>query len=886
MAYSVEIAIKGIDEFTGVFRDIEKETEKVFTNIETTVESIPDIDIETNINTDQAEAELVEMEGAINSAENAIKSIPDPAIDTGQAEGEIKKIDSAVSEAESAIKSIPDPSVDGGKAENEIKGIEGAVGKAETAIKSIPDPQIDGSKAEQELAKIKDEAEETKNAIESIDFENVIGGLAASGGIAGAVEKAFDLTSMETKINIAFDVPPESVESVKKATKAVQAYGLDAEEALEGVRKQFALNSDASDEANMKIIKGAGAIASAYDEIDFNELIQEVNEIGSELNITDEEALGLANSLLQIGFPPGELDIIAEYGQQLTRAGYSAEEIQAIMAAGIETGTWNIDNLLDGLKEGRIRLAEFGQEVDDTTKDLLKGTGISAKQLQQWGQAIAGGGEKGKQAMVEVAKALNNVEDETAKNALGVKIFGTMWEDQGDNIIETLLNAEGATGDLKEGIKGVDEATEALDATPAVQWEKAMQDMNTALAPLYSNIAQVVSKVAQWISENPKLAGTIMGISVALAVIMGAFLALQPVITAVRTATQLFNMTLLTSPITWIIVGITALIAVIILLWKNWDSVSQWLSNSWDWIKEKASAIFGGLAEFFSTIWEAIKTTFSTVLETIRNWVSEKWNSIKTTTSNVWNSIKTFFSDTWQNIINKVNTAINNIKTGISNGFNKIKSIISTVWNTVKTITSNVWNGIKNVLSNTWNGLKNTVTRVFNGIKNGIVNVWDSIKSSTRRIWNSIVNIIKAPINSIIGLVNGMISRLNRVKIKIPKIPSWVPGIGGKGGGSIGFNIPKIPSLATGGVVSEPTLALVGDAGTGNPEIVAPQKMLAQIVGDELKKALGTLVTNSRTEQPQPLYITVQIGRSEFRRFVEDITKEQERNTRKEEKFR
>ena len=63
-----------------------------------------------------------------------------------------------------------------------------------------------------------------------------------------------------------------------------------------------------------------------------------------------------------MGFPPEQLDIIAEYGGQLTRAGYTAEEVQAIMA-GVDTGTWNIDNLLDGLKEGRIS-AEFGNEVE------------------------------------------------------------------------------------------------------------------------------------------------------------------------------------------------------------------------------------------------------------------------------------------------------------------------------------------------------------------------------------------------------------------------------------------------------------------------------------------------------------------------------------------
>lgn len=43
----------------------------------------------------------------------------------------------------------------------------------------------------------------------------------------------------------------------------------------------------------------------------------------------------------------------------------------------------------------------------------------------------------------------------------------------------------------------------------------------------------------------------------------------------------------------------------------------------------------------------------------------------------------------------------------------------------------------------------------------------------------------------------------------------------------------KPPSLAEGGVVSSPTLALIGDAGAGNPEIVAPEAKLRQIFRQE-----------------------------------------------------
>jgi hypothetical protein len=46
------------------------------------------------------------------------------------------------------------------------------------------------------------------------------------------------------------------------------------------------------------------------------------------------------------------------------------------------------------------------------------------------------------------------------------------------------------------------------------------------------------------------------------------------------------------------------------------------------------------------------------------------------------------------------------------------------------------------------------------------------------------------------------------------KVPGWVPGLGGKG-----FDVPNIPMLAAGGIVTSPTLAMIGEAG---PEAVVP----------------------------------------------------------------
>jgi len=70
------------------------------------------------------------------------------------------------------------------------------------------------------------------------------------------------------------------------------------------------------------------------------------------------------------------------------------------------------------------------------------------------------------------------------------------------------------------------------------------------------------------------------------------------------------------------------------------------------------------------------------------------------------------------------------------------------------------------------------------------------------------------------ALVNGLISIWNLADLTFPRIdvPSWVPGIGGKGFG--GFDVfPDIPTLAAGGIVTGPTLAVLGEAG---PEAIIP----------------------------------------------------------------
>lgn len=385
---------------------------------------------------------------------------------------------------------------------------------------------------QQDLGRIAKEADEAGNSVNGFGekLQGVAAGLMAGGGIAAVIEQALDVSSLNTQIDISMNLNEADTKAVRQSIMETTAAIGDEEAAYEGVRRQMTLNKNASLASNQEIIKGASAISYAYKEIDFKELIQESHEIGKELGISQKEALALTNQLLSVGFPPEQLDIISEYGNQLKRAGYDGEQIQALFAAGIETGTWNIDNLLDGLKEGRIRATEFSTGMSEGMKGTIKDAGLSTKAFKDWGDAIAKGGEGGDKAFQDMTKALMSVKDETTRNALGVEIFGTKWEDQGENIASTILNMNKHMKTTSEMTGKLTEDTAKMDADPAQRMATAIGEIKEALAPVLANVAEMIAKVANWAKENTALAATIAAIVTVVGILAGLFAAFMPAI--------------------------------------------------------------------------------------------------------------------------------------------------------------------------------------------------------------------------------------------------------------------------------------------------------------------------------------------------------------------
>ncbi|OXB98941.1 MULTISPECIES: phage tail tape measure protein [Bacillus] len=634
------------------------------------------------------------------------------------------------------------------------------IDKLQRALRSV-DAGNSIRQVQNELRDLQQEAGRTEKKFEGlkVGLENVIGGMAAGGGMAAAVEKALDMSKLKTKIEIGFDVPESSKKSVEDAVRGISAYGLDAEEALEGVRRQWALNKGVSDEANASFVKSAAVISNAYAGIDFTELIQETNEIGNELGISQEGALGMADALLKMGFPPEQLDIIAEYGGQLTRAGYNAEEVQAIMAAGVDTGTWNIDNLLDGLKEGRIKAAEFGQGVDKAMTEALEGTKISAEQVEKWGQAVAKGGKDGSAAMTEIAQALSEVEDETKRNELGVKFFGTMYEDQGQNIINTLLGAKEKTVDFGKQQDKLNDSIKKMDANPAVKFQKAMQDLQVALQPVLSVIADVISKIAEWVSNNPKLAATLTAVAMAIGIISGAIMALAPI---VMTVMSIFGVgaAVAAGIVAIVPIIIAAIVALGIAIYKNWEDIKNWTIETWNSIKEYLIELWNGIVQSSSEAWSSFLETMHSFFDPIGQFFSDLWTGIGEICSSTWNSIVEFFSGAWASFTEMMHSFFDPIGEFFSSLWSGIVETASSWWTSLVTTASELWGTLVQAWQETWNTIVTVLDPIISLISTVLQAGWLLIQAGVQIAWAAISQYIIQPIQQAYDWVSTKIGEL------------------------------------------------------------------------------------------------------------------------------
>lgn len=250
---------------------------------------------------------------------------------------------------------------------------------------------------------------------------------------------------------------------------------------------------------------------------------------------------------------------------------------------------------------------------------------------------------------------------------------------------------------------------------------------------------------------------------------------------------------------------IRILYGVLILIFQAiWAAITFVVQAIWDFMVMAWNAIAGAVTTAINWIWNIIVTVWNAV-----------WGFIQPIIQAIWD----FIVMVWTAISDAISAALQWIWGIISSVFNAVWGFISGIWNGIASFISGVWNGIVSAVSGALDRIWGVIQTVWNNITGFIQGAMDLIGGIIGDAWDFIAGVgdavldgIKAAVNFVIDVINTIIDGIN-----------WAIDLANKLPGPDIPNIPTIPRLAKGGVVSPQgggTLAMIAEA--GRPERVEP----------------------------------------------------------------
>ena len=237
---------------------------------------------------------------------------------------------------------------------------------------------------------------------------------------------------------------------------------------------------------------------------------------------------------------------------------------------------------------------------------------------------------------------------------------------------------------------------------------------------------------------------------------------------------------------------------------KAWGEILGVVAKAiWSIIEPMADAAWNTFKGLVLAIYEVFKLLLKILLE-----VGKALVKVVKDPKQAWDDFKSYVGSFFDNMKNKAGSAVS----GIKEAFKGIPEWFRTTF-------TKAWTNVKNVFSKGG--------KVFTGIKDGILS---GLKSVINALIRGINKVVAIPFNGL----NKALNKIKNVEILGHKPFSKLIGT---------ISVPQIPMLAKGGVITSPTIAMMGEyAGAKtNPEIVTPQSILRETISssnDELINAL------------------------------------------------
>jgi predicted nucleic acid-binding protein len=530
--------------------------------------------------------------------------------------------------------------------------------------------------------------------------------------------------------------------------------------------------------------------------------------------VKNRKAIGLGITALGVG-----IEGLAKSQQGLTESsrklanatGMSEQEIRG-MATSLSNATFPLDSALELMTLG----AQQGLDSADALKQYAAfwdtvgdATGLSAEALAKSGAALAAVGiEVGNESELlgafglitqESTSTVQEFLDGISKLAPEMSAMG-LSVDEAAVIMTTMerelgLTARTARTEFKEALEqsetglagvleqlGLSESQLATYRTKLEESTGVIQDNADAHASTKTVMDKLKSSMSDLMFANGALiekASMLAPLFLAAGPIIAGFSVIMGAMSGVANIAKfaMLGLNLSMGPILLGVVALAAAIAIGILIWKNFDVIVAALKKTFEKITEVYKSKLGWLLPAGPLI--------KGILYLKDNW-EEIWGKIKSTFQNIGEKIKSLY----------------NSKLGwLLPAGPLVKAIL--------------------FLKDNWKEIWDSIKATFDTVSGALIGAFRSVKGTILGIWDGLVSGIKDGINTVIGAINGFIRGINNIKITVPSFsaPKWLGGMRW-GGFSVGMpQIPEIPTLAQGGIVRSPTLAMLGESG---PEAVVP----------------------------------------------------------------
>ena len=706
-------------------------------------------------------------------------------------------------------------------------------------------------------------------------------GLAAMGTGAIAATKYFSDLGGEwqeatNQVASSTGAAGKELESLRGAMERVYAdnFGEDVADVADAVALVDRNLANLDQEGLTKATEGALALRDAF-EYEVEESTRAAEAIRKNFGTSVEDAFSLIAAGAQNGLDySGELiDTINEYSSQFSKLGFTADGMFNLLQSGADSTAWNLDKVGDAIKEFSIRAIDGS----DTTVAAFKDLGYNADEIMA---TFAAGGEGANTAFFEVLNTLMNVDDQVKRDALGVSLFGTMWEDLGTEAMQAMADASSAAydtqgaleqinqvkyNDLDSALQGIRRQMEVdlLPAADAVYQSlmDSMPEISAAIEEVSPAVAEIAEDFADWaggaVSEGlpvlvdgirdfadwagkayekakPFLSflwehkGTAVAVAAGAKVLSASLGAVNKAMGAYKNAKGMLA----------VLQKIPAVYPRLIAAKAKDKAETAYL-----YALEAKDVLIR--AKTTAATWAQTAATKASTLATKAATVATKGMSaaVKFLTSPMgitlgiiaavaaalvllyknWDSVKAWmvnFGNTVNQIWTNFSNAVGNAIAAIGEKFPALGAFLQGWWESIQAAVENVKAIFQNIID--------FINNVFSGNWEA---AWDNIVNIFGNLFGMIVNLAKAPINGVISAINWVLEKINSISVTIP---DWVPLVGGQ---TLDFNIPTIPQLAEGGVATSPTLAEIGEG--GEPEAVMPLSKLADLLDNWPKPKPG-----------------------------------------------